>query len=109
MSEEAMGSIVSSVLYRAGRHAGNVDIDDVAQVLTEPDGFVWIGLHEPTQDVLREVQRGVGLHDLAGEHPHRAHQRPKLEIYGDSVFIVVRTVQMDLTDHRVAFGETHFF
>src|SRR4029453_2566134 len=108
MREEMMGSIVSSVLYRAGRHAGNVDIDDAANILTEPDGFVWIGLHEPTQDVLRQVQQAVGLHDLAVEDAHRAHQLPKLEIYGDSVFIVVRTVQMDLTDHRVAFGETHF-
>jgi len=104
-----MGSIVSSVVYREGCNAGNVDIDDVAKVLTDSDGFVWIGLHEPTKDVLRHVQRAFGLHDLAVEDAHRAYQRPKLEIYGDSVFIVVRTVQMDSSAHQVVFGETHFF
>src|SRR5215831_18154915 len=65
MNAGTMGSIVASVVYREGRNAGNVDIDDVAKVLTDSDGFVWIGLHEPTQDVLRHLQRAFGLYYLA--------------------------------------------
>ena len=104
-----MNAVVSSVVYRDGRRAADVDIDDIAGALREPDGFVWIGLYEPSQEVLRRVQAALGLHDLAVEDAHRAHQRPKLEIYGESVFVVVRTVQMDGTGGRVVFGETHFF
>src|SRR5207342_1839193 len=49
-----------------------------------------------------------GLHDLAIEDAHRAHQRPKIELYGDSVFLVLRTANKNLQNH-VEFGETHFF
>jgi magnesium transporter len=104
-----MSAIVSSVVYRNGRRAGDVDLDDIAGALREPEGFVWIGLYEPSKEVLRSVQAALGLHDLAVEDAHRAHQRPKLEIYGESVFVVVRTVQMDSSGARVVFGETHFF
>jgi magnesium transporter len=104
-----MSGIVSSVIYRDGRRAGDVDIDDVPSVLKQPDAFVWIGLYEPSEEELRRVQAAFGLHDLAVEDAHRAHQRPKLEIYGESVFIAVRTAQMDPVECRVLFGETHFF
>jgi len=109
MGAGTMGSIVSSVVYRDGRNAGSVDIEDVDKVLTEAEGFVWIGLYEQSREVLRQVQLAFGLHDLAVEDAHRAHQRPKLEIYGDSVFVVARTVQMDDSGHKVVFGETHMF
>ena len=49
------------------------------------------------------------MHDLAIEDAHRAHQRPKLETYEDSLFIVLRTAQMNTKEHRIEFGETHFF
>jgi magnesium transporter len=57
--------------------------------------------------LLRTVQRRFGLHDLAIEDAHLAHQRPKLEIYGDSLFIVLRTAQ--LQDRKIVCGETHIF
>jgi magnesium transporter len=69
---------------------------------------VWIGLHEPSEDVLNEVQREFSLHDLAVEDAHSAHQRPKLELYGDSIFVVLRTAQVK-PNHHTDFGETHFF
>jgi len=69
--------------------------------------FVWIGLYDPSEELLREVQEEFGLHDLAIEDALSAHQRPKLEQYGDALFIVARTAQM--TDGQIAFGETHLF
>src|SRR5262249_25058659 len=69
--------------------------------------FVWLGLHEPDKELMRTVQKRFGLHDLAIEDALNAHQRPKLEIYGESLFVVLRTAQ--LVDHAVRLGETHIF
>lgn len=62
----------------------------------------------PREETLQLVQKEFGLHDLAIEDAHRAHQRPKVEIYGNSVFIVLRTAQIN-KEHHIEFGETHFF
>jgi len=87
----------------------NVEINEVSEVLKQPDRFVWIGLHEPSSEVLNQVQKEFCLHDLAIEDAHSAHQRPKMEMYGTSMFIVLRTAQINKQEHRVDFGETHFF
>jgi magnesium transporter len=102
-------SVVNSAAYYDGRRVANVEIHDISEVLKQPDQFVWIGLHEPGAEMLGQIQREFGLHDLAIEDAHRAHQRPKLEAYGDSLFIVLRTAQRNDERHRIDFGETHFF
>lgn len=103
-----MDAIVNCAAYCEGRRVSSVEIDEISEVLKQPDKFVWVGLHEPDEELLRKVQREFGLHDLAIEDAHRAHQRPKLEAYGDTLFIVLRTAQM--SDHRqIELGETHFF
>lgn len=102
-----MGAIVNCVAYRGGKRVGDVGIDDIAGVIAEPGTFVWLGLHEPDLPLLRKVQRAFGLHDLAVEDALDAHQRPKLETYGDSLFIVLNTAQ--LVEDEVAVGETHLF
>jgi magnesium transporter len=68
---------------------------------------VWIGLHEPSLTLLRQLQAEFGLHELAIEDALKAHQRPKLEQYGEALFVVARTAQM--VDGRLSFGETHLF
>jgi magnesium transporter len=70
-------------------------------------GFVWIGLYEPDEAVLDKLQEEFGLHDLAIEDARKAHQRSKVEAYGDSLFIVANTAQV--VDERIAYGETHIF
>ncbi len=100
-------SVVNCVAYCDGRSVGNVQLDDISEVLKQPDRFIWIGLFEPTKEMLDRIQREFGLHELAIEDAHRAHQRPKLEAYGDTMFVVLRTVQM--IDRRIELGETHFF
>ncbi len=104
-----MEAVVNCAAYSQGRRVANIGINDVNQTLKQPDKFVWIGLHEPGEEVLKEVQQEFELHDLAIEDAHRAHQRPKFEAYGDILFIVLRTAQRNYLQHRVDFGETHFF
>jgi len=104
MEEKA---IVNCVAYSEGCRVANVDIEGISEVLKQSDKFVWIGLHDPSEDMLSKIQKEFSLHDLAIEDTHRAHQRPKIEAYGDTLFIVLRTVQMN--QKQIDLGETHFF
>jgi magnesium transporter len=102
-----MSQIVNSVVYEGGRRIGAVDLTQPHCTEPADNRFVWIGLEEPDQSLLRTVQLRFGLHDLAVEDALVAHQRPKLEIYGESLFIVLRTAQ--LQDGKIRYGETHIF
>lgn len=104
-----MGGVVDCAAYADGRRVADLTISDISEALKQRDHFVWIGLHEPDEHLLREVQRELGLHDLAIEDAHRAHQRPKIEQYGDSLFIVIHTAQMNREEGRIDIGETHVF
>lgn len=104
-----MDGVVNCVAYSAGRRVANVGISEIGQMLRHDDKFVWVGLHEPNEELLKQVQEEFGLHDLAIEDAHHAHQRPKLEVYGETLFIVLRTVQINNKELQVEFGETHFF
>jgi magnesium transporter len=103
-----MKEIINCAAYSNGHRIGNVALEQVHTVLREDDRFVWIGLHEPSEKVLNQVQAEFDLHDLAVEDARKAHQRPKVEVYGDSLFVVLRTAQMSKERH-IEFGETHFF
>jgi magnesium transporter len=102
----ASGVIASSV-YRDGRRLADVAIDEAGAWARKKGHVVWIGLLEPSRELLTRVQGQFGLHDLAIEDAEHPHQRPKLERYGDALFIVARTAQ--LIEGRVTFGETHIF
>ncbi len=104
----SLNAVVNSAAYLDGRRVTNVALCDVSEVLQQPGRFLWIGLHEPGEAVLNQVKEKFGLHELAIEDAHRAHQRPKIESYGDSLFIVLRTAQLN-AQHHTEFGETHFF
>jgi magnesium transporter len=104
-----VGAVVNCAAYAKGRRVCDVELSGIAAALQDPERFVWIGLHEPSEEILRQVQREFGLHDLAVEDAHRAHQRPKLERYDDSLFIVLRTAQMNPNARHIEFGETHLF
>jgi len=103
-----MKDIINCAAYSGGYRIADIDLGNVHHALQEREQFVWIGLHEPAENILQQVQQEFDLHDLAIEDAHRAHQRPKIELYGDSVFIVIRTAQMN-QEHHIEFGETHFF
>ncbi len=106
---ESMEAVVKCAAYAGGRRVADVAIDDISETLKQTDQFVWIGLHEPTAGMLAKIQEEFGLHDLAVEDALSAHQRPKFEVYGDSIFIVLRTAEIKSLQKRIEFGETHFF
>jgi magnesium transporter len=98
---------VGCAAYEGGRKIADLDINNLDAFETGKGRFVWIGLHEPSQELLQIVQKRFGLHELAIEDAQHAHQRPKLEVYGDSLFIVLQTAQR--VEHSTQFGETHVF
>ncbi|HEY7363534.1 MAG TPA: magnesium/cobalt transporter CorA [Methylomirabilota bacterium] len=104
-----MSGVVTCAAYAGGRRIADVTLDDISEVLKQDDErFIWIGLHEPDGPLLRKVQAEFGLHDLAIEDALRAHQRPKLELYDGSLFVVLRTVRME-PGRQLETGETHIF
>jgi magnesium transporter len=104
---ESEAGVVNCAAYAEGCKVSDVPLDDISEVLKVPGHFVWIGLHEPSAELLKKIQAEFGLHDLAVEDAQNAHQRPKLEEYGDSLFVVLRTAQT--RDGHVELGETHVF
>lgn len=100
--------VVNCAAYGRDGQRRNIGLDAISDVLAHDDGsFVWVGLYEPDEGLLEKLQEEFGLHDLAVEDAQHAHQRPKLEAYGNSLFLAVHTGQ--LVDGHVRFGETQAF
>jgi hypothetical protein len=99
--------VVCCVAYRNGETFCELALDEIPSYLHQPGMLVWLGLHEPDEGLMRRIQSLFGLHDLAVEDAYRAHQRPKLEVYGEGLFVVLHTAQ--LNGNQLAFGETHVF
>jgi len=101
--------VINCAAYSAGQRVADLPICEIQETLKHADRFVWIGLNEPGEEVLREVQKEFTLHDLAIEDALTAHQRPKLELYEGSLFVVLRTAQLLPDGIGLEFGETHVF
>jgi len=99
--------VMKCVAYQNGVSIGDVTIEDISDVLKLEHTFIWLGLLEADSELLAKIQEEFGLHDLAIEDACAAHQRPKIEEFGDSVFMVLHTAQ--LAGDEVKFGETHIF
>jgi len=85
--------VVDCAVYVDGERQSPVTPEEGLRVATERGGFVWLGLHEPTQAELESVASSYGLHPLAVEDAVEAHQRPKLDTYEDSLFLVLKTAR----------------
>ncbi|OQR61964.1 magnesium and cobalt transport protein CorA [Streptomyces maremycinicus] len=102
--------IVDCAVYRDGhRTRGPEDFSDALAEARAAGGFVWIGLHEPTEKEFDHVTHEFGLHPLAVEDALKAHQRPKLEIYDDSLFVVFKPVVYEAESDSVSSGEVMVF
>jgi magnesium transporter len=101
-------SVVAAYLYRNGHRVEAVSLDQPVHCATDRSEFVWIGLYEPTEAELRTLQERFGLHPLAVEDAlAKGHQIPKVDVYGDQLFVVARTAHLD--DDHIAYGETAIF
>lgn len=100
--------VVNCVAYtRSGHKLRIVTVEEISDILKQPDHFIWIGLREPDEPLLEKLSEEFGLHELAVEDAHHAHQRSKIEVYGDALFIVLHTAQV--IEGNIEFGETHIF
>jgi magnesium transporter len=104
-------SVVDIAIYRDGhRIASPRTVADAYRALrSAPDTMAWIGLYRPDEAQLLAVAEEFGLHELVVEDAIVAHQRPKLERYGDTLFVVLRAAWYLDDVEEVDFGEIHLF
>lgn len=99
--------VINCVHYDGHGRRHDIALEQISDVLAGDEGFVWVGMYEPADDVLQKLQEEFQLHDLAIEDTRKAHQRPKVEAYGNSLFLAVHTAQV--IAERIVYGETHAF
>jgi magnesium transporter len=105
--QEDQSMIVNCTAYADGCKLPAITLEDIPALRDRPDAFIWLGLREPDEALMARVKELFGLHELAAEDAHHAHQRPKVELYGDCLFVALRTAQMN--EGKMIFGETHLF
>jgi magnesium transporter len=103
----APSAIINCCAYKKGKKLNDISIEAISDVLKEDGTFVWVGLFEPDQHLMRQIQEEFCLHELAVEDAQKAHQRPKLEEYGDTLFVVLHTATLE--NDELQYGETHVF
>jgi magnesium transporter len=99
--------LINCVAYENGRKLAHIDVDAISDWLARPDAFVWVALQDPSETELQEMQEEFGLHDLAVEDARKGLQRPKIEEYGDTLFVVMHLVEPTGSDLQV--GELAVF
>ena len=99
--------LINCVAYQEGKKLSDIPVEDISEYLKQPGCFVWVALRDPGPEELAVMQEEFDLHELAVEDASRGHQRPKLEEYGDSVFAVVHTVNLD--KEELCSGEVAIF
>lgn len=100
--------IVDLAVYKDGKRMPDVPLEQAFEQCRIPGTLVWIGLAEPTDGEFETVRREFNLHELAVEDALKGHQRPKLEVYGDTVFLVLKTARYFEPD-MLEFGEILMF
>jgi magnesium transporter len=102
--------IVDAACYQQGhRVPGDFDYEDAAKRITEGDVFAWVGLYEPTEEEFAEARNTFHLHELAVDDALKAHQRPKLEAYDETLFVVTKPARYADPVEIVEFGEILVF
>jgi magnesium transporter len=99
--------LVNCVAYQEGTKLSDIPKEEISAYVKRPDCFVWVALNDPEPAELEEMREEFGLHALAVEDARHGHQRPKIEEYGDSLFVVLQTIE--LTDGELHAGEVDIF
>jgi len=102
--------IVDNAIYVDGHRAAEPSsLRETYEALRQERGVAWIGLYRPTEEEFASVAEEFGLHELAVEDALEAHQRPKIERYGQTLFVVLRPARYLDAPEEVEFGEIHVF
>ena len=101
--------IVDSAIYVDGRRSAPYPLEEIHEACRAKGGFAWIGLYEPTEEEFDAVAGEFGLHELAIKDAVKPHQRPKVERYGDTLFVVLKAARYLEEREAVEFGEIHAF
>ncbi len=99
--------LITCVAYRNGEKVADIEVADIHKYVDQPDCFVWVALRDPDANALAQMQEEFGLHPLAVEDARNGHQRPKLEEYGNCLFVVLHMIEEDGEELRV--GEVDIF
>jgi magnesium transporter len=104
-------TVIAARIYRDGRLLSEIDIAKGIPALEKTSDFIWIGLHEPEDGFVASIQNHFGLHELAVEDALDPKHLPKMESYGDHLFVVARTVHLEGKDDqgRISYGNTAIF
>jgi len=102
--------LINCVAYENGAKLADIPVEDISEYITRPGCFVWVALSDATPQELDQMQEEFNLHPLAVEDAHHGHQRPKVEEYGDSLFVVMHLVEpAPEGERRVNVGEVDVF
>jgi magnesium transporter len=99
--------LVNCVAYEAGRKLADIERGQISDYLARPGCFVWVALRDPSEAELEEMRDEFDLHPLAVEDARHGHQRPKIEEYSDSLFVVLKTIEV--TGDELKVGELDIF
>ncbi len=99
--------LINCAAYQDGRKLADIPVENISNYIARGDCFVWVALKDAAPAELDKMGDEFGLHELALEDAHHGHQNPKIEEYGESLFVVVKTV--DLVDDELKIGEVDIF
>ena len=100
--------LINCVAYQQGHKLAELEVSRISQTLTQPNTFVWVALKDADEEELRQMKQQFHLHELAVEDANHGHQRPKIEEYGATVFVVMHMVER-APDSEPAVGELCVF
>jgi magnesium transporter len=103
--------LVNCVVYQDGKRLADIQAAEISDYLERPNTLVWVALFDPTPDEMDQMSEEFDLHPLAVEDARKGHQRPKIEEYEDSLFVVLHTVDNAAPDcgSDLAVGEVDIF
>ena len=87
--------LVNCVAYQNGSKLADIPVEDISEYVIRPECFVWVALFDPTREEIDEMAEEFHLHPLAVEDARKGHQRPKIEEYDDSLFVVLHTLEAE--------------
>jgi len=100
-------TVVAAYLYRDGKRVRPIALNETVNCPADKSEFVWIGICDPTREEMHALKQQYGLHPLAVEDAVKANQLPKIDVYGDQIFVVARTATLE--GDRIEYGETAIF